>query len=321
MSTDTSGNAATADMSVLECAPNMETSTGSVTGGEELREFASRHSFFLAWVAMITVFLIMTIFILWTMGYVTFGKSTVSSYSSSFITPTGTSKFGNNSNWRMTNGDAGYGSSVDIAEADRGLGFYTGPECPVHKSGYTDHLTNKNHFVDHATIRPGPGVGRFVDHAVPRPGVGHFVDHAVANNTTNNTAVKQFAMRNPSIGKSHLDNPDPAAVAAAQAATAQQERVARQKAYEEQNMSTCNEGWDPLASEEARVLASVGTYRQASAAMGTFNKVLNDNCNATLTDAQLEAIMQGGEPFSVSHFDQLPVQNNQTVSGRVMSYQ
>ena len=60
----------------------------------------------------------------------------------------------------------------------------------------------------------------------------------------------------------------------------------------------CAAKWDPMASEEAKVLSNVGSYRQGSAGMGEFIRQVNDN--TTLTDAQLEAIMQGGEPFSVS---------------------
>lgn len=59
----------------------------------------------------------------------------------------------------------------------------------------------------------------------------------------------------------------------------------------------CDKPWDPYATEEAKVLAGVGSYRQASSGMAAFSRAINDNI--TLSDAQLEAIMQGGEPFSV----------------------
>lgn len=297
MSTTLAGDVTTStvDSTILECAPNMEAPEPAVTGGEELKAFASKHSYFIAWVALICVFSILTIFILWTMGYVSFGKSTVSTYSSSFVNPpssTFTSRFGNNPNWRMTSGDAGYGSSIDIPGSERSLGFNIDSECPVHKNGYS--------------AKPKAGVNNFVDHATiaPRPGIGQHIDHATINRQNNAEHLNQRY-------KSNLDNPDEARK---QAEMARLEREVRQKQYEEQQMTSCGQNWDPLATEEARVLSSVGSYRQASAGMGTFNKVINENCNATLSDAQLEAIMQGGEPFTVDRFDQLPTQNRPSVT-------
>lgn len=60
----------------------------------------------------------------------------------------------------------------------------------------------------------------------------------------------------------------------------------------------CNEPWDDAATEEAKALAGVGSYRTAGSGMHLFNKAINNNIQ--LSDSQLEAIMQGGEPF-VSH--------------------
>jgi hypothetical protein len=93
--------------------------------------------------------------------------------------------------------------------------------------------------------------------------------------------------------------------------------------------SQCNQQWDPQATEEAKVLASVGSYRKASEGMGRFVQAVNDS--TTLTDAQLEAIMQGGEPYTVSpmgiddsrlfdRFDQLSAQQHAQRMDKPLGY-
>lgn len=308
MSTSTSAEDATGnDTGIVNCGPNVDSNVQSFTGGEELKAFAAKYSMGLAWVAMISVFVILAIFILWTMGYVTFGKSTVSSYSSSFVTPPKdppqptTSRFGNNPNWRMQAGDAGYGAGIDIPGSGRGLGFegFNG-NCPIHEG-----------------MRPRPGVSNFVEHNTvhPRPGVSNMEPQP-------HPAVlqqQQIRRQQENLEQQRVAEAD--AKARAQAELAKQEREARRAAYEAQNMESCNAKWDPMAIEEARVLTSVGSYQQRSPAMGTFNSVINPKSNVTLTDAQLEAIMQGGEPFSVDRFDQLPITNSQLTNKPLVRYQ
>lgn len=246
-----------------------ETYGGDYFGGNhELEHWANQRGVFLFWIAAISVTITVLIFLLWTMGNVHFGRSVVSYYSSSTQRPESyTNPPGNSPNWRMGFGDAGLGSSVDIPGTGNSLGFNTEADCPLHGSNVSTFNGQKSQFVDRLT--PEPGIGR-------REGL-------------------------PQAGKlglpklDHLDSSNPAEVAAA-AAAARAEREARQKMYESQVMKTCADPWDPMATEEARVLASVGTYRHA-AGLGPFNKAINTNCSATLTDAQLEAIMQGQDSF------------------------
>jgi hypothetical protein len=247
-------------------------------GGEEsLSQWANKRGVFLFWIAAISVSITVLIFLLWTMGNVQIGRSVVSYYSSSTTGKNNNtvSRFGNNPNWRMGYGDAGFGSSVDIPGTDRSLGFNTEADCPLHGSNISSYKNTRNgiksQFVDHLSPTPGrPGISGISGMSI-KPGVGknNFVDH--------------------------LDNDAAAAAAAARA-----EREARQKMYEDQVMRTCADPWDPMATEEARVLSSVGSYSNA-AGLGAFNKAINTNCTATLTDAQLEAIMQGKDSFNVDY--------------------
>lgn len=261
-------------------------------GGSELERWANARGVFLFWIAAISVTITVLIFLLWTMGNVQFGRSVVSYYASS-VSPSGMdrlqkSRFGNNPNWRMGFGDAGYGSSVDIPGTEMSLGFNTEADCPVHGATNVSTYRNKSNFVDHMTPLPGKGKSKFgVSVAAGRPGL-----------------PSRF-----SNGVDHLDPNNPAEVAAA-AAAARAEREARQKLYEDQMIKTCSDPWDPMATEEARVLSSVGTYRSA-AGLGPFNRAINTNCTATLTDAQLEAIMQGQDSFTVEHL------SGQMSSGRL----
>lgn len=236
-------------------------------GDHELKEWANSRGVFLFWVAAISVAISVMIFLLWTMGNVQFGRLNNVSYYSSAKNPK--SHFGNNPNWRMGFGDAGFGSAIDIPGTNNSLGFNT-EECPIHKK------TNTSHFVDNLT--PTPGVGRrnsFTDKMVPG-------DRLPLSDRIKNSG---------NYNREHLDNNGDA--------TTQAEREARQKLYEDQAMKSCADPWDPLATEEARVLASVGTYSHANA-MKPFYQTINPNSSSsTLTDAQLEAIMQGQDSFYV----------------------
>ena len=232
-------------------------------GDEDLKDWANHRGVFLFWVAAISVAIAVMIFLLWTMGNVQFGRQNISYYSAT-SNGGGKAHFGNNPNWRMGFGDAGLGSSVDIPGTDNSLGFNTEYNCPIH----------------------GNTTSKFTDHMNPLAGVGkrsQFIDR----------------MNVVSNKKDHLDNNDAAAAATA-AAAARAERDARQKMFEDQSMKTCADPWDPMATEEAQVLASVGTYARPTG-LGSFNRTVNPNCTATLTDAQLEAIMQGQDSFSVDH--------------------
>ena len=66
-------------------------------------------------------------------------------------------------------------------------------------------------------------------------------------------------------------------------------------------LSTCSSAWDPMAVEEAKVLSSVGVYKSATPGMASFTRTVNGETANALTDAQLELILQGGEPFTTEH--------------------
>lgn len=63
-------------------------------------------------------------------------------------------------------------------------------------------------------------------------------------------------------------------------------------------LADCDSPWDPMATEEAKVLNNLGVYKGNSPSMASFSRAVNDNI--PLTDAQLELIMQGGEPYVVA---------------------
>lgn len=102
-----------------------------------------------------------------------------------------------------------------------------------------------------------------------------------------------------------------------------QEQLLHKRAhFENFNNSSCTQAWDPEATEEAKALAYVGQYKTGSSGMAGLVKAVNDN--TTLTDAQLEAIMQGTEPYQVrplssnewqtlnsEHYDALAAQQRQ----------
>jgi hypothetical protein len=314
------------DTNIMNCGPNMDSNISPFTGGEELRQFAAKYSLGLAWVAMISVFIILTIFILWTMGYVTFGKTTVSSYSSSFITPipkTNNYIPGNHPNWRMTAGDAGFGSGIDIPGAGKSLGFdsFNNNKCP-----HQDNMRQQQ-----------PGVSNFADSRVQElRRQQEYMEQARRQHEHMEQARRQQEhmeqarrqQENMEQARRQQENMEQArrveieAKAKAQAELAKREREARQSAYESQYLQSCEDKWDPMAIEEAKALTTVGSYQQRSPGMGTFNSVINPKSNVVLTDAQLEAIMQGGEPFTVDRFDQqLPITNSQLTNKPIVRYQ
>jgi hypothetical protein len=300
----------------LENSNNADNSV--ITGGAmDYTVWAKSNGIMTFWVSVISVSINIILLLLIIMGYYTWGKSTTSSTYSSSFDPKYRSKFsvnGNLPNWRMGAGDAGMGSTVDIPGSGSSLGFDLGEECPIHKSNYVKSPMRPTPRPGVSNFNPAPGVNSVVTPS-PRQGVSNFGSTADARRIANERMHNKSNMENPSVEERQaMENK-----ARQEAEIARAEREARVKKYEEDVMRSCNDKWDPMASEEAKVLASVGSYRNAYAGMGTFNKVIAENCNSTLSDAQLEAIMQGGEPFSVSPFvshatikpewDQLKAQN------------
>lgn len=282
----------------------------NVSGGLDIDAFASKNAKMFFWATVIMGGVMVLLILLLLFGRLHFGKTTTSTYASSF-TPKAViggsrSNFGNYPNWYMQDGCAGYNCSVDTSSG-RSLGF-----------GVSDFETNKkNNFA------PLPGVrSRFATPEAQRAAAAALLKSNMdANKQREHLVAEQRRQENLRLPRqnvvSHMANKENMTPAEAKA----QEDAAR--AYiaartlsevggrQAQVLAGCNNSWDPMATEEAKVLGAVGVFKPNTPGMSSFSKAINDN--VPLTDAQLEAIMQGGEPMQVgpvgfNQFEQLAAQ-------------
>lgn len=251
-------------------------------GGLDVRGFASRNSNTLFWVATISVAILILLLILMMFGRLHLGRC-----SSSFV-PTSIvgsrSNFGNYPNWYMQDGCAGYNCSVDTSSG-RSLGFGV--------SGFEQKKSN---------FGPLPGV-RQKSQMVPsneaqRRAAEELLRKSKMEAERQEAQAKQEHMRHRSHmepRREHLTQQEEQQRAAAYAAARTYDEVG---ARQNRVLATCENAWDPMATEEAKVLGAVGVYKANTPGMSSFSRAVNDN--VPLTDAQLEAIMQGGEPYTVA---------------------
>lgn len=254
-----------------------------VSGGLDIDAFANKNSKMLFWVSAGLGAVMIIMLLLLFMGRLHFGKSTTSSYTSSFTPKTiigQKSNYGNYPNWYMQDGCAGYNCSVDT-NSGRSLGFGMSNFDPAKKS----------HF------GPLPGVrSKFASPEAQRAA-------AEALLKSNMEAKRQENLRLPH----QISHMEPRREHMTAEEAKKQEEAAR--AYiaartldevgsrQANVLAGCNNPWDPMATEEAKVLGAVGVFKPTTPGMSSFSRAINDN--VPLTDAQLEAIMQGGEPMEV----------------------
>lgn len=281
----------------------------NVSGGMDIDAFAAKNSKVLFWVSVVLGGVMVLLILLLLFGRLHFGKSTTSTYTSTFV-PSGMlgekqqSNFGNNPNWYMQDGCAGYNCSVDT-NSGRSLGF-----------GVSDFETKKSNF------GPLPGVRNHMtvsnedqkkaaaellqksnmenrQEQMRQEHLHHHHSHMVPQKQEHMRLPHQHAVSHMAPNREHMDNPTDAsqqeAAARAYIAARTLDEVGGRQA---RVLAGCNNAWDPMATEEAKVLGTVGVYKPNTPGLSSFTRAVNDNI--PLTDAQLEAIMQGGEPYTIA---------------------
>jgi hypothetical protein len=257
--------------------------TDNAVGGLDINTFVTNNPKTVFWVMAVSVAIIVLMLLLMLFGRLHLGECASSKYTSTF-TPQSLvggspavskqNNFGNNPNWYMQDGCAGYNCSVDTASG-RSLGF-----------GLSPFDQKKSNF------GPLPGVRQ----------------HMVASSETQRKAAEELLRRQQNMESLKKDTMNPKREHMTPEEQKAEEERARAylaarnldeiKARQARVLSTCENPWDPMATEEAKVLGSVGVYKQVTPGMSSFGKALNDN--TPLTDSQLEAIMQGGEPYTIA---------------------
>ena len=272
-----------------------------VSGGVDVNTFASQNAKVLFWVSVALGGVMVLLILLLLFGRLHFGKTTTSTYTSTFapkaILGANQSNFGNYPNWYMQDGCAGYNCSVDT-NSGRSLGF-----------GVSDFESKKSNF------GPLPGVRQhMVSGEDQRKAAADLLkisnlenrQEHLRHHTSHLTPQKQEHLRLPhQHGISHMTGNREHMTAEEQRA---QENAAR--AYlaartldevggrQARVLAGCNNAWDPMATEEAKVLGAIGVFKPNTPGSSGFARAVNDN--VPLTDAQLEAIMQGGEPYTIA---------------------
>lgn len=274
--------------------PPQDCEGGDIFGGEDIKTHATNNATIYFGATIVLGIIVVVMIFLMLFGKLHFGSNTTSKYSSTFV-PQGIigrnqSNFGNYPNWYMQDGCAGYNCNVDT-DSGRSLGF-----------GISNFDPKKSNF------GPLPGVRQHmsVSTEAQRKAVSDLLQKSNMTGCHNSgcPAAKHEHMRLPHQ-ISHMANKrehmtadeqkaQDAAMNAYQAARSLDEVGARQNRV----LAGCANAWDPMATEEAKVLGSVGVFKQATPGMSSFSKAINDNL--PLTDAQLEAIMQGGEPYTIA---------------------
>lgn len=267
-----------------------------VSGGVDINAFASKNASVLFWVSVSLGGVMVLLVLLLLFGRLHFGKTTTSTYTSTFTPKSilgAKQGFGNYPNWYMQDGCAGYNCSVDT-NSGRSLGF-----------GVSDFEAKKSNF------GPLPGVRQHM--AVSNEEQRRAAAELLNNNkrehmcqASHMTTQKQENMRLPhQYGVSHME-PKREHMTAEEAKA--QENAARAylaartldevSSRQARVLGGCNNAWDPMATEEAKVLGAIGVFKPTTPGSSGFARAVNDN--VPLTDAQLEAIMQGGEPMTIS---------------------
>jgi hypothetical protein len=175
---------------------------------------------------------------------------------------------GNNANWKMGSLDAGASGSLGWGE------------------NFKSHMKPVSY--NKSQLRPKP-VSGFAN-------VSRF-DPATAAATAAAAAAAGIPYDASALAVGGVAASTDPAVAAAQAAATQAYLQATSQVVANQNqvLSNCSKPWNTQAVEEAQVLNSIGVYRSPTPGMSGFVRTINGN--TTLSDAQLESIMQGGEPL------------------------
>lgn len=271
-----------------------------VSGGVDINAFASQNASILFWVSVSLGGIMVLLVLLLLFGRLHFGKTTTSTYTSTFA-PTSMlgakQGFGNYPNWYMQDGCAGYNCSVDT-NSGRSLGF-----------GVSDFESKKSNFGPLPGVRQHMAVsGEDQRKAAAdmlnisnlernRPEHMCNVSHLAAQKQENLRLPRQHGVSHMTTKREHMTPEE----------TKAQENAARAyiaaRTFDEVGgrqarvLAGCNNSWDPMATEEAKVLGAIGVFKPNTPGSSGFARAVNDN--VPLTDAQLEAIMQGGEPYVI----------------------
>jgi hypothetical protein len=244
------------------------------SGGFDTDKFVENNKGLVFWTAIIAVFIVIIMLILVATKVLHTGTG------SSF-----TNKSHLNSGWWMQSGDSGYGGPLAGKGNDYSLRFGEGMAA------------NK----DNAVARRQP---RAPPHILPNQPISHMAGCPFANN---NNGISHMA-NCPLSRKSHMAN----------CPLANKSNFGPQSMYgsinpnyqtnaqqhfnpHKSNMdvatvdtTTCGDPWDPYATEEAKVLSSVGSYQSYTPGMAAFQRTINNG--TVLSDEDLAAVMQGGSP-------------------------
>ena len=296
------------DTSTCEYSGNMETNNyeydGSYEGGG-VGDFIKTHKIAVMIAAGVTVVVIILI-ILVAVGW---SRKPTSATSTSKFVPTSLvgqktqqSNFGNYPNWYMQDGCAGYNCNVDTGSG-KSLGF-----------GISNFQQNKSN------LATSPEAQRQAAEELLKK-QQHMEAHRQEHMRQQHAAHQEHMRQQHAAHQEHMRQRREHMTAEE---IRQQEEQMKSYAAARTNdevgtrqarvLSACNNPWDPMATEEAKVLGAVGTFKQNTPGMSSFNRAVNENI--PLTDAQLEAIMQGGEPYTIApagthDIDELAAQQRQ----------
>jgi hypothetical protein len=278
-----------------------------VGGAFDVKAFADKNSVKLFWFSVVAGVILLIMILMWLVG----SKSnfTPKKFVDGMIKKR--SKFGNYPNWYMQDGCAGYNCQVDTSSG-KSLGFGMSP------------FENKSNF------GPLPGVQ---NNAVSAEQQRKAAEELLAKQHMEAEYRKQHMEAHRQQHMEHMRQQQEAAAAAAMAAKKENMTDEEAMAQEEKTrayiaarnidevgarqarvLAGCDNNWDPMATEEAKVLGAVGVFKPNTPGMSSFSKAVNENM--PLTDSQLEAIMQGGEPYTIApagiqDLDFLSAQNRQ----------
>lgn len=270
-----------------EITSHVDSEGCGVSGGLDIDAFATENSKMLFWTSVVLGGVIVLLILLYFFGRLQFGSATTSTYTSTFV-PKGMvggvkqSNFGNYPNWYMQDGCAGYNCSVDT-DNGRSLGFgvsnfeqerksHFGPLPGVRQSNMTTSSESQRRAAEEILRKHHMEVQRRDQENMQRSRMQDKREHM-----TPEEAKAQEERAKAYIQSRTIDE-----------VGSRQARV----------LAGCGNAWDPMASEEAKVLGAVGVYRPNTPGMSSFSRAINEN--TPLTDTQLEAIMQGGEPYVIS---------------------
>lgn len=291
--------------SETQVAPAPTGCGSGVSGGMDINGFISKNGKMLFWVSVVLAGVMVLLLMLFIFGRLHFGKKTTSTYTSSFAAPPKAmvgqypkSNFGNYPNWYMQDGCAGYNCPVDTSSG-RSLGF-----------GVSDFESKKSNFGPLPGVRQNMAVSSDAQRRAAEDLLKKSSMEAAKRQAIVDEQQRQEHLRAPhQMPISHMTpNPTPRREGMTAEEAKKQEDAARAYiasrtvdevgARQARVLSGCNNAWDPMATEEAKVLGAVGVYKTNTPGMSGFTRAVNDN--VPLTDAQLEAIMQGGEPYTIS---------------------